>query len=1735
MSNINKVKRTSTKGALTRFINHFNSVKELENIDIDDLQRRLDRANTLLTEFNDSQNAIEAEDSDFETNYSNYYTERDNFERDYFAITSAVHKFILSKKIEYDTTSNISFNNSNSRGNSNMTNISLPQLKLPTFDGTINQWLFYRDSFKSIIHDNNTMSNVQKFHYLRLSLEGSAADRINSLQICDDNYEVAWKLLNERFEDKQALIKNHVKALFELPTLKEESYQGLNSILDGIEKNINALEVLKRPTDQWDDLMIHLVTTKFDSTTKREWESRSDSRNIPTLKSLLDFLKERCRILSSLEFENNSSRQRVSKQPFQRHSNSKSFATTSNKIVCIFCKNNHNLYTCPEFNKMTVIDRLNTAKRLRLCINCLGSNHRTKDCKSAGCRRCGKIHHSMLHFQNNIGNANNAVSENSTGVFTSPGTSNNKDASTSTNSATAVETFNSQHTFTTSTIISSQILLSTALVTVFDQFNNAHKCRVLLDSGSQVNFISERLAEILHLSRKSIDVSVSGINEMHNKVHHSVLLKFKSNVNNYEKTISCIVLPQITGYLPSSPVNSVKLNIPVKLELADPNFDKPAPIDMLIGADTFWDLLSIGQVKLGYGLPILQKTKLGWLVSGPSQTKSETFTSHHCSISTNKLESQVAKFWEIEEFPKIQHLSEEEIYCEQHFKDTICQNTDGRFIATIPFKQNTSVLGQSRTIATKRFLNLERKLEKNPDLKSQYHSFIREYIQLGHMSLANNQNDDSGFFLPHHCVLKQDSSTTKLRVVFDGSAKTSSDISLNDIMMVGPKIQDNLFYILLRFRKHNYVLSADVVKMYRQVLIADEQRNFQKILWRFDSESEVMVYVLNTITYGLASSAFLAIRSLQEIAHRHRNEYPHIADVILHDFYVDDLLTGAETVDELRQLKESITELLYSYGFPLRKWSSNDRSFLLDSNTSTLCIGDEAQGKTLGLLWNPVDDCLLYSINTFFPNSKITKRLILSSTAQIFDPLGLLSPVTIRAKIILQELWKIKLSWDESLPSDLHTAWTNYHSQLQHLNTVRIPRQSFCPNAVSTELHGFCDASQAAYGACVYIRCRDMLGNYTCNLYCAKTRVAPLKLLTIPRLELSGALLLAELVDKVVSTGSHFECISYWCDSMICISWIHSSPHLLKTFVANRVAQIQAISNPKAWNYVNTQDNPADLLSRGLAPLELINSNLWFHGPSWLIRHHSYWPSHETNRSILTVSELPEVRNNPVALINTSGNFLCHILTFIESRSSILKLQRIFAYFFRFIHNLKQGDRPKRQGSLSTNELNESLYFLIHIVQRQHFSDDYRQLSHSKPLNKRSKLLSLNPFYDETNKVIRVGGRLEHSQFDFQKKHPIVLPSNSHITVIIVRDEHLRLLHAGPQALLASIRDKFWPLSGRNLVKKIIHDCVRCFRCKARAQEYIMSNLPSTRVSQFRPFSVSGVDYAGPFQLRDRKGRYFKISKTYIALFVCFATKALHLEAVSDLTSECFLACLRRFMSRRGKCTEIHSDNGTTFVGANNDMKIFFDSHKNEITDNLANEGVQWKFITPNAPHFGGIWEAGVKSTKYHLKRVIGNAILTFEEFATVLCQIEACLNSRPLCPISTDPSDDNPLTPAHFLIGTSLTALPEPNLINLTENRITRYQRLQQIIQHFWSRWSKEYISQLQVRVKWKTQHPQLMKIGTLVLIKEDGLPPLKWKLGRIIQMHQSPDKVIRSVTIRTSTGELKRPVVKICVLPIS
>ncbi|XP_054709076.1 sodium/hydrogen exchanger 3-like [Uloborus diversus] len=370
-----------------------------------------------------------------------------------------------------------------------------------------------------------------------------------------------------------------------------------------------------------------------------------------------------------------------------------------------------------------------------------------------------------------------------------------------------------------------------------------------------------------------------------------------------------------------------------------------------------------------------------------------------------------------------------------------------------------------------------------------------------------------------------------------------------------------------------------------------------------------------------------------------------------------------------------------------------------------------------------------------------------------------------------------------------------------------------------------------------------------------------------------------------------------------------------------------------------------------------------------------------------------------------------------------------------------------------------------------------------------SKLKFLNPFIDQEG-LIRVGGRLSHSDVNFNQKHPIILPAGNKLTKLIFQYYHKRDLHVGPQALLNTIRLKYWPLGGRSAARKVVHECIECFKTKSIMATQIMGDLPTERVTASPAFLNVGIDLCGPFEIKYKGQRKGIFQKIYV-IFVCMTTKAVHIDFVSDLTSEALIATLKRFFARRGKSSIIFSDNATNFTGASAELKRL---HKlmlssEDISNFLVSEGITWKFLPPRAPNFDGLWEAGVKAFKYHLKRGVGSTKLTLEEFITVITQIEGILNSRPLSPLSTDTDDLQVLTPGHFLIGKPINSLPEPNFLDKRDNLLNRWQKTQKIVQTIWKYWQNSYLSHLQQRSKWLFKRQNLIP-GMLVLLKDIQLP---------------------------------------------
>ncbi|GFW67332.1 integrase catalytic domain-containing protein [Trichonephila clavipes] len=573
--------------------------------------------------------------------------------------------------------------------------------------------------------------------------------------------------------------------------------------------------------------------------------------------------------------------------------------------------------------------------------------------------------------------------------------------------------------------------------------------------------------------------------------------------------------------------------------------------------------------------------------------------------------------------------------------------------------------------------------------------------------------------------------------------------------------------------------------MFRQILVNEDDVEFQRIFWREIPEESLKEYRLLTVTYGTACAPYLSIRTIQQLAEEEIKKFPEASKVALEDFYVDDLITGTNSKEDAKKLVSQVIELMKKGGFPIRKWASNESSMLeslpteLRSSSGSLHIEEDHLMKILGIIWNSKEDT--FRINISPPNEvRPTKRQLLSTIAKIYDSLGFLSPTTIQLKILMQDIWKENISWDDPVTDCIFESWTQFKNQMKHLAEIQIPRYlAEDATAKRVLLIGFCDASQRAYAAVFYLRTELVTGKVHVSMITSKTRVAPVKSITLPRLELLAALLLSELYVVVL------ESLRKQMENLCCQSYLKNSK---KTSEAS-------------WHHVKSQENPADCASREDVKCE------------------------EKSSTVLTNVST-----------SSQGSYLLEI---IAKYSSFSRLIRVIAWCKRYIKNCRLS---RVTGVLTSKEVDDATKIVIQTVQESQFHSEIQLLNKKHPLPNSSKLLPLSIFLD-TDGIIKVGGRLKNSSLSPIQKHPILLPKSHHLTNLVIQHFHHINLHSGPQLTLCCIRQKFWIPSGRGVVGRLLSKCQTCFRFKAKSGEQLMGNLPANRLSAGRAFLNVGIDF----------------------------------------------------------------------------------------------------------------------------------------------------------------------------------------------------------------------------------------------------------------------------------------------------
>lgn len=1055
---------------------------------------------------------------------------------------------------------------------------------------------------------------------------------------------------------------------------------------------------------------------------------------------------------------------------------------------------------------------------------------------------------------------------------------------------------------------------------------------------------------------------------------------------------------------------------------------------------------------------------------------------------------------------------------------------DGKWTVSLPWRREPAVMPDSYNLALKRFKSVERKMKLDPDYELRYRERIQHLFDNNYAKkLDDFQPAERVWYLPHFGVYNKNKK--KLRLVFDSAAR-SNNLSLNDFLLPGPNLLNSVLRIMFLFRENEIGVIGDIKDMFLRIGIHTNDQHALRFLWR-ENRGEINTYVMTSLIFGANCSPFIAQFVNRLNASRFEKEFPEAVAAISNNQYMDDYIDSYSDRTLASKIVKEISEIHKQGNFEMRNFLSNDITVLgnlpkeaLSDKAVELNI-DKSPERALGLLWDPHADTLSFNVDNILPYLNIhpTKREVLRIVMSIFDIHGYLVPFTVKGRILMRDIWKENLNWDDPLNDKLFEVFRHWLTQINEIKNIRIPRWYFRNAPVGTQnetldLHVFCDASPSAYTAVAYWRRVSSDGCVTLSFIAAKSKVAPIKSTSIPRLELQGALLAARLADTIkrehrIEPNSTY----YWTDSTTVLHWIRNQCRTYKVFIANRLGEIDELTEVNEWNYVPTDLNIADIGTKN-NNYKLTSESEWFTGPSFLYQPRSQWPQFpETNIKIS--DEILEKVNlvNPINKIDLP-------VPEPSRFSSWLRLLRTTATVLLFTEKCKNNTLTSINGEL----MKKAEILLLRFAQAQDFEPEINSLRLHKEINNDSRLRTLTPILDE-NGLLRVGSRIgKATEVDQVTKYPIILDGKNYIARLIVKKYHEDAAHSSNEMVVNELRQKYWLISMRPTVRSVSKQCLFCRFRKSSPNPPRLGDLPECRLTHHqRPFTMCGVDLFGPIEVAVGRQRVPR----YGVLFTCLTVRAVHIELVSSLTSDSMIMALRRMAARRGWPHTIFSDNGTNLRGADVELRKAFREvvESEQFKSEALNRGVEWRFVPPASPHMGGSWERLIKSVKTALKVVLKERAPREETLYTFLCEVENIINSRPLTHVSVDPRDPEALTPNHFLLGSS-SNLPRFHSFEDTDLLSRKQWRVsQRLTDMFWVRWMKEVLPMLVPRSKWTNEGTQF-KIGDLVVVVDPQSPRNVWPKGIVLKTYPGADGRVRVLDIKTKSGVMKRPAARVALL---
>ena len=1661
--------------------------------------------------------------------------------------------------------------------------VSLPKSTLMSYSGDPSSYWVFVNAFDSSV-GNLAVDDSVKLSRLIECCTGKAAKVIRpcALMVPAEGYVRARQLLAERFGSEFLVSEACINKVVTGPPVRPNNGEALQEFTDELRCCVETLNAMGRLNEVEDRSRMVALVQRLPLYIQGRWRKEAVHTldrigRYPGVQQLVTFLDKVSRevndpVFGPLEFkgkkdvkpqkmtgsrsfnvvaDNKGRKSGGSAGPKSGHSGGTDYKAKS-PLSCLVCQGSHMLSSCKKFQGLDPVKRFEVVKQKRLCFLCLeGTGHGAYQCPKAGnCSvgSCNGKHHMLLHEV--LGKAKAKVTQ-----ARDEGPK-GQDQSAELQSKCYSNSCKSSQ--------SGKGRVGLPIVPVKIRGVGGDKCIVvhaLLDPGSNRSFCSQALMLQLGLEGRSTQVSLETLSATGETEAIEIALEASSCTGRQCKK-KVVVLPGVLA-LKKFPdlggsciaVSDVKCyehlnDLPLKSVSS-------SGIHLIVGQDVPHALMPL-EVRYGAeGEPYGVRTALGWTVSGPvsgGESEPEVAISHYVqvapqSVADTELSTQVERFWKIDVGQELAGgslaASLEDRRALKVWDESV-QRHEGHYVLDMPLRSESTDWPSeaSKVTAERRLSSLKKRLMRDSDYHAKYNTEMQKLLDKGYAEPVPVSEsvcqDGPSWYLPHHNV-KNPNKPEKFRVVFDCAAQ-SGGTSLNKEVLQGPDMTNKLVGVLTRFRQHPVAIMADIEAMFYQVKVSMHHRNALKFLWWEDGDLEKVpqVYRMAVHLFGGVWSPSCAAYALRRTAQDHASKYhPETVKTVLGNFYVDDCLKSIRDTEFGKRLVNELVNLLDDGGFNLTDWVSNDLSVLesvpeenraksvklFDLNSREMPVE-----RALGVRWSTEDDTLGVKVKT--RETPCTRRGVLSLISSVYDPLGIVSPFILKGKLLLQSECRSGKGWDDRLGPEAEAAWQKWLQELPKLELYKVER-CLLPSRFTLSdkmvLHHFSDASQVAYGVVSYLRSENHEGDVWCGFVMAKSRLAPLKTMTIPRLELSAAAL-AVKVDAMLRRELELQVTDsvFWTDSMIVLQYICSTSRRFQTFVANRVALIHDGSDPSQWRYVKSEQNPADDASRGLTADEMLNKERWAKGPEFLWGQESQWPEKPAGLPEPPVDD-KEVKIKVQVFTTSVEDSEKAFDRLLRQFSSWFRLKRAVAWMMRFGAWLQSHKHVVLERRLSVNELQTAERAVLRYIQGKHFPAEVDSVVHGKSVCRQSSIQSLAPRLNAG--LLVVGGRLQNAPISEESKYPAILPREDSVTKLIVRDIHEgEAVHGGREYVLGLLRCKYWIPQARPLISRVLRECVVCKRLRCMPGQQKMADLPFDRVTPGqRPFANCGVDCFGPYAVK--RGR--STEKRYGCLFTCLCMRAIHIEKLHTMDADSFINALVRFMARRGVPDRIRSDNGTNFVGGERELRESMREwdKSDKVQGLLASKSIEWVFNPPAAPHMGGVWERQVKSVKRALSVILRDQVVDDERLDTLFCEAEAVVNGRPLTVVSDDPSDLKVLTPNDLLL---LSGIPPRVPLGkfAKEDRYTRrWRHVQYLGDLFWKRWVKEYLPTLQLRQRWLNEQPNF-RVDDVVLVMCENTPRRSWPLGRVSRVFPGKDGLVRSVELQTQDSVLVRPVDRLCLL---